>query len=69
MPEALRLKVPFQTHAAQSIVEFHEITRRHGMTPIEWLDSLGVLGPQAATLADAEGLGAHARSIRIRLNK
>ena len=43
--EALRLKVPFQTHAAQSIVEFHEMTRRHGMTPIEWLDSLGVLGP------------------------
>ncbi|HMK78821.1 MAG TPA: amidohydrolase family protein [Xanthobacteraceae bacterium] len=43
--ESLRLKVPFQTHAAQSIVEFHEMTRRHGMTPIEWLDSLGVLGP------------------------
>src|SRR5438105_4505029 len=35
--ESLRLKVPFQTHAAQSIVEFHEMTRRHGMTPIEWL--------------------------------
>ena len=32
-------------------------------------ESLGVLGPHAATLADAEGLGAHARSIRIRLNK
>jgi len=32
-------------------------------------DALGVLGPQAATLADAEGLDAHARSIRIRLNK
>jgi 5-methylthioadenosine/S-adenosylhomocysteine deaminase len=42
--EARRLKVPFQTHAAQSVVEFHEMTRRHGMTPIEWLDSLGVLG-------------------------
>jgi cytosine/adenosine deaminase-related metal-dependent hydrolase len=43
--EAQRLKLPFQIHAAQSIVEFHEITRRHGMTPIEWLLSLGVLGP------------------------
>ena len=43
--EALRRKVPLQIHAAQSTVEFHEITRRHGMTPIEWLDSLGVLGP------------------------
>ncbi len=36
-------KVQFQIHAAQSVVEFHEITRRHGKTPIEWLDSLGVL--------------------------
>jgi 5-methylthioadenosine/S-adenosylhomocysteine deaminase len=44
--EAVRQKLPFQIHAAQSTVEFHEITRRHGMTPIEWLDSLGVLGPQ-----------------------
>lgn len=43
--ESLRLKLPFQIHAAQSTVEFHEITRRHGMTPIEWLLSLGVLGP------------------------
>lgn len=32
-----------QIHAAQSMVEFHEITRRHGKTPIEWLESLGVL--------------------------
>jgi cytosine/adenosine deaminase-related metal-dependent hydrolase len=43
--EAKRLGIPFQIHAAQSIVELHEITRRHGMTPIEWLESLGVLGP------------------------
>ncbi|WP_102108452.1 amidohydrolase family protein [Oceaniglobus roseus] len=35
--------LPFQIHAAQSVVEFTEITRRHGMTPLEWLDSLGVL--------------------------
>jgi len=32
-------------------------------------ETLATLGPQAATLADAEGLGAHARSIRIRLDK
>lgn len=43
--ESQRLHLPFQIHAAQSTVEFHEITRRHGMTPIEWLQSLGVLGP------------------------
>ncbi len=35
-----------QIHAAQSVVEFNEITRRHGRTPIEWLDGLGLLGPQ-----------------------
>ena len=40
-------KVQFQIHAAQSVVEFHEITRRHGKTPVEWLDSLGVLKPGA----------------------
>jgi histidinol dehydrogenase len=32
-------------------------------------EALAALGPNAATLADAEGLEAHARSIRIRLNK
>ncbi|MEM9811734.1 MAG: amidohydrolase family protein [Pseudomonadota bacterium] len=37
--------LPFQIHAAQSVVEFHEITRRHGVTPVQWLDSLDVLGP------------------------
>jgi len=29
----------------QAVVEFHEMVRRHGKTPIEWLDSIGVLGP------------------------
>ncbi|KZD12567.1 amidohydrolase family protein [Oceanibaculum pacificum] len=38
--------IAVQLHAAQSVVEFNEITRRHGKTPIEWLHSLGVLGPQ-----------------------
>jgi len=45
--EAGRRKLPFQIHAAQSVVEFHEITRRHGMTPIEWLGSLGVLSERS----------------------
>lgn len=39
--------LPFQIHAAQSVVEFTEITRRHGVTPLEWLDALGVLKPGA----------------------
>lgn len=45
--EAKRRKLPFQIHAAQSVVEFHEITRRHGMTPVEWLNALGVLSPRS----------------------
>ncbi len=44
--ESERRRIPFQIHAAQSLAEFHEITRRHGRTPIEWLDHLGVLGPR-----------------------
>ena len=34
-----------QTHACQAVVEFYEMVRRHGKTPIEWLDAIGVLGP------------------------
>ena len=36
---------PMQIHAAQSMVEFQEIMRRHGATPIEWLERIGALGP------------------------
>jgi len=45
LAEARRRGIPVQTHAAQAVVEFNEIVRRHGKTPIEWLDSIGVLGP------------------------
>jgi cytosine/adenosine deaminase-related metal-dependent hydrolase len=38
-------RAAFQIHAAQSVVEFQEIMRRHGQTPIEWLHGLGALGP------------------------
>jgi len=34
---------PLQIHASQSVVEFREMTARHGKTPLEWLDGLGVL--------------------------
>ena len=29
---------------AQSLSEFHEMTRRHGLTPIEWMRQIGILG-------------------------
>jgi len=37
--------IRMQTHAAQSIVEFNEITKRHGITPIQYLKQLNLLGP------------------------
>ena len=32
------------THCCQSVVEFQEMTRRHGRTPVEWLEEIGLLG-------------------------
>ena len=37
----------WQTHVSQSVVEFHEMTRRTGKTPIQWLHHIGVLGPHS----------------------
>ncbi|MES2713867.1 MAG: amidohydrolase family protein [Pseudomonadota bacterium] len=45
--EANARGLSWQIHAAQSVVEFHEITRRHGYTPIGWLDSMGLLSERA----------------------
>jgi len=42
---ANRLRVPIQIHVSQSVVEFQEMVRRHGQTPIEWLRDIGLLGP------------------------
>jgi cytosine/adenosine deaminase-related metal-dependent hydrolase len=38
-------KRPFTTHAAQSVVEFQEMVRRHGRTPVQWASDIGILGP------------------------
>ncbi len=38
------LGVPIALHASQSVFEFDEIVRRHGCTPVEWLDRIGFLG-------------------------
>lgn len=42
---ATSLGVPLALHASQSVNEFLEMTRRHGLTPIEWLNEIGFLGP------------------------
>lgn len=43
---AARTGRPLHTHAAQSYAEFAGMTRRHDMTPVEWLHGLGFLGPR-----------------------
>lgn len=35
---------PLHTHGAQSFPEFNGMTRRHDMTPIEWMHRIGFLG-------------------------
>jgi 5-methylthioadenosine/S-adenosylhomocysteine deaminase len=40
-------KLPFTTHAAQSVAEFNVIVQRYGVTPIQWAHRLGLLGPQS----------------------
>jgi len=39
--------LPLTTHVAQSVVEFNEMTSRHGVTPIQWAEAVGLLGPGA----------------------
>ena len=38
-----RHKLPMATHAAYSVLEFHDVMREHMKTPIELLDDLGML--------------------------
>jgi cytosine/adenosine deaminase-related metal-dependent hydrolase len=46
MAEAERRDLPFTLHVSQSHTEFFEIVRRHGATPIGWLERQGLLGPR-----------------------
>jgi len=38
-------RLPIATHAAYSVLEFHDVVREYMMTPIEVLDSVGLLRP------------------------
>ena len=44
---AVERDVPWQTHAAQSVAEFHEMYKRHGKSPVKFLKDLGVLGQRS----------------------
>ena len=38
-------RIPFTVHCAQAAAEFHEMVRRHGITPIQWVGQIGLAGP------------------------
>lgn len=42
---AEELGIGIQIHAGQNLIEFHEILRRYGKTPVEFLADTGLLGP------------------------
>ncbi len=42
---AAELRVPIATHAAFNVIEFFQIVTEHRQTPIELMQSLGLLGP------------------------
>jgi cytosine/adenosine deaminase-related metal-dependent hydrolase len=37
--------LPFTVHIAQSVNEVQEMIRRHGKTPVQWANEIGILGP------------------------
>lgn len=37
--------IPFTVHIAQSVSEVQEMIRRHGKTPVQWAQEIGILGP------------------------
>jgi 5-methylthioadenosine/S-adenosylhomocysteine deaminase len=39
-------KRPFMSHLAQTVVEVREMIRRHGITPVAWAASIGILTPR-----------------------
>ncbi len=45
MAAAEEIGCPVTTHASQSVAEFQEIVRRHGQTPVQYADDLGILRP------------------------
>ncbi len=57
--EAARKRgIGLQTHACQVLPEIREMQRRHGLSPVAWLQAIGVLGPDV-TLSHAPFLDHH----------
>lgn len=43
---ARKRRLPFTVHVAQSVAEVQEMLHRHGKTPVQWADAIGILGPE-----------------------
>lgn len=56
--QANALGIPIQIHAAINLIEFHEILRKYGTTPIGFLSDIGLLGPDV-TLAHCVFINGH----------
>lgn len=55
--EAARSRgVPITVHAAQTMAEHEELVRRHGLTAVAYLESLGLLGPHLIRRAFKAGV-------------
>ncbi|MEQ9815298.1 MAG: amidohydrolase family protein [Azospirillaceae bacterium] len=50
--------LPVTTHASQSVIEFQEMVRRHGLSPVQWAHRIGILG-RRMTLGHAIFLDSH----------
>jgi cytosine/adenosine deaminase-related metal-dependent hydrolase len=55
---ALERGLPYQIHSGQSVIEFHEMVRRHGKTATAFLRDLGVLG-RSTTIAHSLFIDRH----------
>jgi cytosine/adenosine deaminase-related metal-dependent hydrolase len=58
LAEARRRQRPIQLHAGEAVMEFLEMTRRHGKTQIQWLEEIGFLG-EGVTIGHGLFLGHH----------
>lgn len=67
------LDIPIRQHCCQSELEFDRITSAYGMTPLEWLDSIGALSdrmllPHGELVAGTRNVGRAGRDLDILRN-
>jgi hypothetical protein len=51
LEKSINLDIPLSIHVSQSVVEFNEMLKRHGKTPIAWLRDIGFLQENVISLS------------------